>query len=71
MALFQAAEGAWTAKEQEQLRRNRDSLEARIEAIPEEIERETEAIRRRYNDPQERTFPVALTFLVPESLAGG
>jgi hypothetical protein len=56
--------------EQEQLRRNRDSLTQRIAAIPGEIEREEEAIRRRYSDPNERTFPVALTFLVPESMAG-
>ena len=69
MALFQAAEDSWTAKEQEQLRRNLDSLAQRIAAIPTEIERETELIRRRYSDPTERTFPVALTFLVPESMA--
>jgi hypothetical protein len=69
MALFQAAEDSWTAKEQEQLRRNRDSLAQRIAAIPTEIEREKEVIRRRYSDPKERTFPVALTFLVPESMA--
>jgi hypothetical protein len=70
MAFFQAAEDSWTAKEQEQLRRNRDSLTQRIAAIPTEIEREKEAIRRRYSDPNERTFPVALTFLAPESMAG-
>ena len=70
MALFASADDSWTAKEQEQLRRNLDSLRARIAVIPKEIEREAEAIRNRYAEPQERTFPVALTFLVPESMAG-
>lgn len=71
MALFQAAESSWTAIEQDQLRRNLDSLRARVEAIPGEIERDAEGIRRRYTEPTARLFPVALTFLVPESLAGG
>lgn len=71
MALFQAAESSWTAVEQAQLKRNLGSLEARIEAIPEEIERERAAIEARYLDPQERVFPVAITFVVPESMRGG
>jgi hypothetical protein len=37
--------------------------------LPAELARETEAIRRRYADPQPRLFPVAVTFLVPEGLA--
>jgi superfamily II DNA or RNA helicase len=70
MALFQVAENSWTDREQEQLRRNHDSLMRRMATIPTEIENEAAAIRRRYSTPQERTFPVALTFLIPESMAG-
>jgi len=36
---------------------------------PEDIERETAAIRRRYADPEPRLFPAAVTFLVPDGLA--
>jgi superfamily II DNA or RNA helicase len=42
------------------------SLRHRAEAIPGEIQRETEAIRRRYAGPTPRLFPVAVTWLVPE-----
>jgi len=62
LALFSEAE-----REQEQ--RNRDFLAGRLAELPGEIARETEAIRRRYADPQPRLFPVAVTFLVPEGLA--
>jgi superfamily II DNA or RNA helicase len=51
--------------EREQLERNRDALRARLDAIPAEIERETAALRARYEDPSARLFPVALTYLVP------
>lgn len=61
----------WSNAELEQRRLDLDSLRARAEAIPKEIERETEMIEKRYADPEARLFPVALTFLVPESLAGG
>ena len=54
--------------EREQLARNRAGLEARLEQIPGEIERETAAIRTRYQDPTPRLFPAAVTFLVPERL---
>jgi len=57
--------------EREQLERNMDSLKERVERIPEEIERETAAIRARYADLTPRLFPVAVTYLVPERLAGG
>lgn len=59
----------WTEPEQEQFRRNRAALEARLRTIPQEIERETKAIRARYADPTPRLFPVAVTFLVPARLA--
>jgi hypothetical protein len=54
--------------EQEQFERNRDALKARVQAIPEEIEQETAAVRARYASPQARLFPVAVTYLVPENL---
>ena len=64
---------SWSSRsaEREQLELNRRSLEARLKAIPEEIERESEQVRRRYADPKPRLFPVAVTFLVPERLARG
>ena len=57
--------------EKEQFERNLDFLRARSKAIPDEIERETAAIKSRYADPQPRMFPVAVTFLVPERMAKG
>lgn len=61
----------WSTPEREQFERNADWLQARVRAIPEEIEREVEAIRARFADPQPRMFPVAVTFLVPGRHAGG
>lgn len=58
----------FTDAERDQEQRNRDSLAARLSELPAELARETEAIRRRYADPQPRLFPVAVTFLVPEGL---
>ncbi len=55
--------------EKEQFERNKDFLRNRVTQIPDEIKRETEAIRARYADPQARMFPVAVTFLVPKRLA--
>ena len=51
--------------EQTQLERNHDFLRARAEEIPAEIEREAEALRQRFADPEPRVFPVAVEFLVP------
>jgi ERCC4-related helicase len=61
----------WTDTEREQLERNMDSLHARLQEIPAEIERETQAAAARFSDLQPRLFPVAVTFLVPERLARG
>lgn len=55
--------------ERNQLTRNTQALQARLEQIPAEIEAEQEAIRARYADPEPRLFPVAVTFLVPARLA--
>jgi hypothetical protein len=56
-------------EEREQFRRDVDALRRRVETIPENIEHETDAIRRRYADPEPRLFPAAITFLVPDRLA--
>ena len=56
--------------EKEQLERNKDSMRARVLEIPDEIKRETEAIKSRFANPQARMFPVAVTILVPEKFAG-
>jgi len=61
----------WTTDEKLQLQRNKDSLRARIAEIPKEIENERRAIAERYADPIARTFPVAVVFLLPESMARG
>ncbi len=56
--------------ERDQYERNIDSLRARVQAIPGELQKEIEAIRERFADPQPRLFPVAITYLVPERHAG-
>ena len=58
----------FTDAEREQNQRNYDFLADRLTQIPKELARETEALQRRYSDPQPRLFPVAVTFLVPEGL---
>jgi superfamily II DNA/RNA helicase len=57
--------------ERDQFERNKNAMRARAQEIPGEIERETAAIKARFTNPQARMFPVAVTFLVPEKLAGG
>ena len=54
--------------ERDQFDRNRSSLQARVDEIPEEIEQETALIRARFADPTARLFPLAITFLVPKKL---
>lgn len=61
--------GLWQDAEREQFERNRSSLQLRLEEIPGEIERETAAIRKRYENPSPRLFPVAVCFLIPERIA--
>lgn len=64
-------EFAFTAAEKEQVETDRKALEARLASIPMEIERETEAIARRYAEPDARLFPVAITYAVPARLTRG
>lgn len=57
--------------EREQLRRDQEALRMRLERIPEERKREITAIGRRYTDLTDRTFPVAVEFLIPEGFKEG
>ncbi|WP_242392200.1 DISARM system SNF2-like helicase DrmD [Anaeromyxobacter oryzisoli] len=57
----------FTSEEKDQLERNRAAMQARLDAIPGELKRETDAVRRRYAKPVARFFPVAVTYLVPAS----
>jgi hypothetical protein len=57
--------------EHTQLRRDNLALEARLSRIPVEREQEISAIEARYAVPQDRTFPVAVIFIVPASFAQG
>jgi hypothetical protein len=61
----------WPENERTQLRRDVEALEQRLARIPEEKEREVADIGRRYEDFAARTFPVAVIFLVPESMKTG
>jgi SNF2 family DNA or RNA helicase len=56
----------WNTSERDQYNRNVQALRLRLKQIPEELEKEIEAVNKRYADPQPRLFPVAVTFLVPE-----
>ncbi|WP_376796421.1 DISARM system SNF2-like helicase DrmD [Thermogemmatispora sp.] len=55
--------------EYEEYERNCAALRRRLQQIDLELEQEPELIRRRFENPQPRLFPVALSFLVPEHLA--
>ena len=54
-------------EERTQVRRDINALKARLSRIPEEKEKEIVAIEHCYANFVERTFPVAVVFLVPES----
>ncbi|MGF6763371.1 superfamily II DNA or RNA helicase [Paraburkholderia sp. GAS33] len=60
----------FTEDEHMQLRRDIAALEVRLTRIPEERQMETHAIESRYAKLDDRTFPVAVIFLVPESVGG-
>lgn len=57
----------FTEDERTQLRRDIAALEARLARIPGERQMETQAIEARYARLNDRTFPVAVIFIVPES----
>ncbi len=58
----------WPTTEAEAYRRDHESLERRLARIPEELERETRQVEKRYADQTSRIFPVSATFLVPEGV---
>jgi hypothetical protein len=57
--------------ERTQLRRDTAALEARLTRISGERQQEAEAIEARYAKLNDRTFPVAVIFLVPASAVQG
>jgi len=61
----------WPSEQRDQLNRDVEALRARLARIPDEREREREAIEARYEGLVDHTFPVAVTFLVPESSIRG
>jgi hypothetical protein len=56
------------AGDRAQVERDRESLAARLDAIPGEIKAEQAAIAHRYADPTHRLFPAAVMLLVPEGV---
>jgi superfamily II DNA or RNA helicase len=56
--------------ERDQVRRDVGELERRVAEIPDEIERESGRLQRRYESVRSFVFPAALEFLVPARLAG-
>ena len=57
--------GLWPENERMQLKRDVDALNARLARIPEERLNESTVIELRYADLASRTFPVAVTFILP------
>ncbi|WP_317931939.1 DISARM system SNF2-like helicase DrmD [Halioxenophilus sp. WMMB6] len=57
--------------ERTQLKRDIQALESRLARIPEERSCEIESIEKRFSDPSEHTFPVAVVVLVPSNLVEG
>jgi superfamily II DNA or RNA helicase len=55
----------FSVPEREQSQRDIDALRRRLSEIPHEIEREVEAVRRRFTDPECHVFPAAVTLLIP------
>jgi hypothetical protein len=53
-----------------QVRRDAEALRTRLARIPEEKRLEEAAIRQRYADYRDRTFPVAALFIVPAVMCG-
>lgn len=61
----------WPSDQREALRKDMESLRSRLQRIPEERKRELGNLGRRYADPIDRTFPVAVEFIVPAGFEGG
>lgn len=58
----------YSKREQYQIERDWAAMQARLDRIPGDIVTEQAAIDRRYQDRTRYTFPIAVTFLVPEGL---
>lgn len=56
----------WPDNEKLALRRDVEALRARLERLPEEREKEIRSIEERYSGITHRTFPVAVTFILPK-----
>jgi len=54
-----------------QIKKDTQALGSRLARIPEEREEEKAVIEKHYANPVDRTFPVAVVFLVPRSQSGG
>jgi hypothetical protein len=52
-------------EERQQYERDRTYLGERLARIPEDIDRETAAVRERYRDPVHRVFPIAVEYRLP------
>jgi hypothetical protein len=57
----------FSPEEMAQVKKDVHALEARLARIPKEREEEKAAIEKHYANPVDRTFPVAVVFLVPAS----
>lgn len=57
----------WPDEQRNQFERDLESLKARLSLIPEERMKEIAVIESRYEGLKDRTFPVAVMFLVPQS----
>lgn len=60
----------FSPEEMAQMKKDVRALEVRLSRIPEEREKEKAAIEKYYANPVDRTFPIAVVFLVPLSQAG-
>jgi len=58
----------FTEDERTQLRRDSEALKARLAKIPAERDLEIRAIENRYKNYVDRTFPVAIIVLIPDSI---
>lgn len=66
---FQQVLPLFAADERNQVERDLEALQRRLDEIPAEIDAEVEAVRRRYADTTPRLFPAAIEFCVPEGLS--
>ena len=55
----------FSPEEIDQKKRDYESLRARLDRIPTEIEEETRIIQKHYAHPTDRTFPAGVVFLIP------